>query len=152
MTHDTCQKSILAKDPTICSCECRSCAHRLRRNSLSGHETREGCVEMGRRCHANLPTGALGGAPYGLWGHETCEGCAEMGRRCHANFPTGALGLRRSSQWGHETCEECADMGRRCHANVPTWAFGGDPYGAAKRVTGVPKCGGGAMRTFPLGP
>ena len=81
-------KMILANDPTICSCEYRRCEYRIRWNSL--------------------------------WGHETCEGCAEMGRRCHANFPIGALG--------------------------------GAPFGATKRVRGVPKWGGGAMRTFPLGP
>eukprot|EP00959_Pyramimonas_sp_CCMP1952_P031101 652139-Pyramimonas_sp.AAC.1 len=41
-------------------------------------------------------------------------------------------------------------MWRRCHANFPTGAFGSAPYGATKRVRGVPNWGGGAMRTFPL--
>ena len=95
------------------------------------HETREGCAEIKRRCHANFPIEALGGAPYGarelmlgggrngaavpceishwgfrrrslLWGRETCEGCAEMWRRCRANFPAGALGRDPpASSWSH---------------------------------------------------
>ena len=60
-------------------------------------------------------------------------------------------GLRWSSLWGHETCEGCAEMGRWRHANFPTGAFGGAPYGATKRVRGVPKWGEAAMRTLPLG-
>ena len=37
----------------------------LRRSSLWGHETCEGCAEIGRWCHATFPTWAFGGAPYG---------------------------------------------------------------------------------------
>ena len=42
-------KISLAKDPTICSCGCRICEHRLRWRSLWGHETCEGCAELGVR-------------------------------------------------------------------------------------------------------
>eukprot|EP00959_Pyramimonas_sp_CCMP1952_P413665 8667626-Pyramimonas_sp.AAC.1 len=51
-------------------------------------------------------------------------------------------GLPWSSLWGHEACEGCAEMGRRCHADFPSEALGGAPYGATKRVSGVPKWGG----------
>ncbi len=43
-------------------------------------------------------------------------------------------------------------MGRGRHANPAAGAFGGAPYGAAILVRGVPKWGGAAMRTLPLGP
>ena len=43
-------------------------------------------------------------------------------------------------------------MGRRRHANPVSKAFGGAPYEATKRVRGVPKLGGAAMRTLPLAP
>ena len=43
-------------------------------------------------------------------------------------------------------------MGRGRNANPATEAFGGTPYGATKRVRGVPKWGGAAMRTLLLGP
>eukprot|EP00959_Pyramimonas_sp_CCMP1952_P043159 902898-Pyramimonas_sp.AAC.1 len=56
---------------------------------------------MERRCPANHPDGAFGGASYRIWGHETCEGCAEMGRRCHANHPAGAFGgVPYGAVWG----------------------------------------------------
>ena len=72
-----------------------------------------------------------------LWGHETCEGCADLGagdacERSHWD-------LQWSSLWGHETCEGCAERARGRHADAATGAFGGAPYGAAKRVRGVPK-------------
>ena len=60
--------------------------------------------------------------------------------------------LRRSSLWGHETCEGCAEMGRWRHANFPTGAFGGAPYGATKRVRGLPKWARVHMRTLPREP
>ena len=57
-----------------------ACEHRrwgLRWSSLWGHETCEGCAELGavgacERSHLGLRWSSL-------WGHETCEGCAEMG-------------------------------------------------------------------------
>ena len=60
--------------------------------------------------------------------------------------------FRWSSLWGHKPREGCAKMGRWRHADPPAGAFGGAPYGATNRVRGVPKLGGGAMRTLPLGP
>ena len=47
-------------------------------------------------------------------------------------------GLRWSSLWGLETREGCAEIGGVTHAVAPTWAFGGAPYGATKRVRGMP--------------
>ena len=38
------------------------------------------------------------------------------------------------------------------HARFATGDFGGAPYGATKRVRGVPEWGGYAMRAAPLGP
>ena len=49
-------------------------------------------------------------------------------------------GPRWSSLWGHETCEGCAEMRVELHADPATGAFGGAPYGATKRVRGVPEC------------
>ena len=43
-------------------------------------------------------------------------------------------------------------MGAEPHANAATGAFAGAPYGASKRVRGVPKLGWNRMRTQPLGP
>ena len=84
------------------------------------------------------------------WGHETCEGCAEMGvgEACERSH----WGLRWSSLWGHDPREGCATVGAVLHATPTIGAFGGAPYGATKRVRGVPKWGGAAMRTLPLGP
>ena len=62
------------------------------------------------------------------------------------------LGLRWSSLWGHETCEGVPKWVRWAHANAAIWAFGGAPYGATKRVRGVPKGAGGRMRALQLGP
>ena len=62
------------------------------------------------------------------------------------------LGLRWSSLWGYETCEGCAKMGWGRHANAAIWALDGAPSGATKRVRGVPKWGGAAMRTLQMGP
>ena len=58
-------KISLAKDPTICSCESRSCEYRLRRSSLWGHETCEGCAEMSggdacELCHWGLRRSSYG--------------------------------------------------------------------------------------------
>ena len=52
------EKISLAKNPTICSCEYRSCGYHVRWNSPWDHGTCEGCAEMGA-------TWAFGGAPYG---------------------------------------------------------------------------------------
>ena len=38
------------------------------------------------------------------------------------------------------------------HADPVSRAFGVAPYGATKRVRGVPKLGWNRMRTLPLGP
>eukprot|EP00959_Pyramimonas_sp_CCMP1952_P287344 6009444-Pyramimonas_sp.AAC.1 len=50
-----------------------------------------------------------------------------------------------SSLWGHEAREGCAEMGggNACaaKANAATGAVGGAPYGARKRVRGVPTWG-----------
>ena len=139
----------LAKDPTICSCEYRTCEYRLRLSSLWGYVLCEGSakvVVVG--AHANPATGAFGVAP--LWGHEASEGCAEMGagKACGRSH----WGLRWSFLWGHETCEGCAKMGWRRHARSATGAFGGAPYGATKRVRGVPEWGWNRMRAQPLEP
>eukprot|EP00959_Pyramimonas_sp_CCMP1952_P129999 2718485-Pyramimonas_sp.AAC.1 len=48
------------------------------------------------------------------------------------------LCLPWSSLWGLEACEMCAEMRRRRHANACTRALVGAPYGATKRVRGVP--------------
>ena len=40
----------------------------------------------------------------------------------------------------------------RTHANCAIGALGGAPYGATKRVRGVPKRGVAHMRAVPLGP
>ena len=55
----------LAKDPTICSCESRSCEYRLRWSSLWGHEACEGCAEMSggdacELCHWDLRWSSYG--------------------------------------------------------------------------------------------
>ena len=45
-----------------------SCGHGtlgFRCKSLWGHELCEGCAEIGVELHADPPTGAFGGAPYG---------------------------------------------------------------------------------------
>ena len=39
-------------------------------------------------------------------------------------------------------------MGRGRHAGCATWTLGGAPYGATKRVRGVPQWGGHRMRVF----
>ena len=62
----------------------------LRWSSLWGHETCEGCADIGGRdtcglCHWDLRWGSL-------WGHETCEGCAETGAVTHAGPATAAFG------------------------------------------------------------
>eukprot|EP00959_Pyramimonas_sp_CCMP1952_P407534 8541119-Pyramimonas_sp.AAC.1 len=46
-------------------------------------------------------------------------------------------GLRWSSLPGHETCEECAGLGVELHADFAAGAFGGAPFQATKRVSGV---------------
>eukprot|EP00959_Pyramimonas_sp_CCMP1952_P339834 7117018-Pyramimonas_sp.AAC.1 len=53
---------ILAKNPTICSCECRHCGYRLRGISSWGHATCEGCG-AGPAMWA-LPLVFLGGTHY----------------------------------------------------------------------------------------
>ena len=45
------------------------------------------------------------------------------------------LDLRWGSLWGYETLS----WAWRTHAAPPTWTFGGAPYGATKRVRGVPR-------------
>ena len=70
-----------------------------------------------------------------LWGHETCKECAKMGRHRHANCATGALEPPERD----ETCEGCAKIGRGCHASCATGTLVGAPYGATKRVRGVPR-------------
>ena len=59
-------------------------------SSLWGHETCEGCAELGvgdacGRRHWSLRLSSLGG-------HATCEGCAELGAATRAGFPAGAFG------------------------------------------------------------
>ena len=78
----------------------------MRGNSLWGHETCEGCADIGavpacERSHWGLRWSSL-------WGHETCEGCAEMSAvpACERSH----WGLRWSYLWGHGTCEGCAQM------------------------------------------
>ena len=44
-------------------------------------------------------------------------------------------GLRWSSLWGYETLP----WAKEPHADTPSGAFGGAPYGATKRVRGVPR-------------
>ena len=48
-------------------------------------------------------------------------------------------GLRWGPLWGHDACEGCAKMGAVTHAVAATGTLGGAPYGATKRVRGVPK-------------
>ena len=48
-------------------------------------------------------------------------------------------GLRWGSLWGHEPCEGVPEWAQWAHANAAIWALSGAPYGAAKRVRGVPK-------------
>eukprot|EP00959_Pyramimonas_sp_CCMP1952_P257912 5389921-Pyramimonas_sp.AAC.1 len=48
-------------------------------------------------------------------------------------------GPRWSSLLSHEACEGCAEWLRGTHADGGTGALGGAPYGATKRVRGVPK-------------
>eukprot|EP00959_Pyramimonas_sp_CCMP1952_P056254 1175026-Pyramimonas_sp.AAC.1 len=67
-----------------------------------------------------------------------------MGRRRHANWATGTLG--KTPIWGHETCKGYTEIGQRRHANCATGTLYGAPYGATKRVRGVPKWGGATMR------
>eukprot|EP00959_Pyramimonas_sp_CCMP1952_P103777 2169949-Pyramimonas_sp.AAC.1 len=80
----------MAKDPTICSCECRRCQYRLRWVFCWGHEARGKRAGMGRST-AGLP----------IRGHEACEECTKMGRRRHADCATGTLG--GLPYWGHDT-------------------------------------------------
>merc|ERR1712091_640988 len=126
-------------------------------SSLWGHETLSWVGET----HADTPTEAFGGAPYGA-----TKRCPGWGRRMRTpplgpsvELPMGPrnavlgggdacghphLGLRWSSLWGHETLSWVGDT----HADTPTGAFGGAPYGATKRCPGW----GRRMWTPPLGP
>ena len=70
---------------------------------LMGHETCDGCAEMGGP-HGRAATWAFGELPMG---HETCEGCAEMGGGPHGRAATWAFG---ELTMGDETCEGCAEM------------------------------------------
>ena len=130
----------------------------LRWSSLWGHEPRQGCAKMGRRCHADPLAGAFGGAPY--WATNRVSGVPKWGGGAMRTFPPGpsvellmgprsaVLGgvdacgrchwsLRWSSLWGHETLSWVA----LTHATAATGAFGGTPYGATNRLRGVPKWG-----------
>eukprot|EP00959_Pyramimonas_sp_CCMP1952_P349773 7328751-Pyramimonas_sp.AAC.1 len=92
---------------------------------------------MGRQRHAGCASGAFGGAPYGATKH--VRGLPKWGGGAMRAVPLW------SSLWGHEVCAGCAKMRRRRHAGCATGAFDGAPYGATKRVRGLPKWGGGAM-------
>eukprot|EP00959_Pyramimonas_sp_CCMP1952_P348096 7291099-Pyramimonas_sp.AAC.1 len=61
---------------------------------LWGHETCEGCAEMGVR--GRMRTVPQGPSAQPLWGHETCEGCAEMGvrGRMRGTFGRAPMGPR----------------------------------------------------------
>eukprot|EP00959_Pyramimonas_sp_CCMP1952_P232743 4864034-Pyramimonas_sp.AAC.1 len=104
----------------------------LRWIALWGHETCDGCAEMGGEPRAIPAIGAFGG-----WGHEPCEGCAEMGGEPHANPATGVFSGGPDGAT-NSTCEGCAEMVGEPHAIPATGAFGGAPDGAAKRARGVP--------------
>eukprot|EP00959_Pyramimonas_sp_CCMP1952_P364067 7624029-Pyramimonas_sp.AAC.2 len=60
-------------------------------------------------------------------------------RRGGATMRTLPLGPSVELRWGRETHEGCAEVGRGRHANPAARAFGGAPYGATKRLKGVPK-------------
>ena len=85
-----------------------------------------------------------------LWGHDPREGCAELRRAplCERSPMESPVELLS----GHDPREGCAEMGRGRPADATTEAFGGAPYGATKRVRGVPEWTRVIMRTQPLGP
>ena len=84
-------------------------------------------------------------------------GVPKINPSTHVIPAAGALGgaqcwsLRWGSSWGHETCEGRAEVDPSTHADPATGAFGGAPYGATKRVRGVPEGTRVTMRTQPLG-
>ena len=102
---------------------------------------------MGRGRHANPATGAFGGAPCGAT--ILVRGVPKWGGAAMRTLP-----LRPSVEFplGHKRVRDVPKNVVGKHAGPGTGAFGGAPYGATKRVRGVPKWGGGVMRTFPLGP
>ena len=147
---------------------------RLRWSSLWGHVTCEGCAESGLGTHARPAACDFGGAPYGarkrvcglpkwVWGRtrglplgrsvelpmrprNVCAVCRLPGDAwvpCHQN-------LRWSSGWDRETCEGCATWA--WHAGLAVGAFGGTPYGATKRVMGLPTWAWGRILALPPEP
>eukprot|EP00959_Pyramimonas_sp_CCMP1952_P013509 285068-Pyramimonas_sp.AAC.1 len=67
--------------------------------------------------------------------------------------PSGGLARKNSMQTAPLGPEEGSwGGGRRRNASCASETLGGAPCGATKRVKGVPKRGGGAMRAAPLGP
>ena len=119
--------------------------------ALNAHEHTERCPVP---ANATPKRGKLHSKPLHSRAHSQNE--PEYAGVCQ-NGPEYACGpchwgLRWSSLWGYETCEGCAKVDPNTHAGPATGAFGGAPYGATKRVRGVPKWGGGGMRTLPLGP
>ena len=120
--------------------------------------------------HAAFPTGAFGGAPYGAtkrvrnvpqWRGgrmrpfpleplvELLMGPRNAGGVCRnggvAAYELSHWSPRWGSLWGHETSEGCAEMTGWPHTSFPTGAFGAAPYGATKRVRGVPQWRGGRI-------
>ena len=103
-----------------------------------------------------------------IWGHETLswaggDACELRHLGPSVELPLGprnavlgggdACGLRHwdirwSSLWGHEAL---CWMGKR-HVDTAAGALGGAPYGATKRVKGVPELARARMRALPLGP
>ena len=75
-----------------------------------------------------------------LRGLETWEVCADVGRGPHMVLH---LGPPAGLHMDRETCEGCAEMGGEPHVDSADGAFSAAPYGAAKRLTGVPQLTGG---------
>eukprot|EP00959_Pyramimonas_sp_CCMP1952_P188372 3939380-Pyramimonas_sp.AAC.1 len=65
--------------------------------------------------HANMATGALGGAPYGAT--KRVRGVPKWVGRSHVTIATGAM--NGASFWGRETGEGCAE--NELGGHMRTW-------------------------------
>ena len=88
----------LAKNPTICSYEYRSCGYHPRWNSPWDHGACKGCADMGA-------TGAFGGAPYGATKRVRGVPKFVAGYTCGHRHLGHSVGLSK----GHEPREGCAN-------------------------------------------
>ena len=106
------------------------------RGSLWDRDPREGRANIGAVTHATTATGASGAAPYGATIFvRACQKWA----RSRMRLPPQGLSVELPNYGATILVTGVPKMGAVTHAIPVAGAFGGGPYEATNRVTGVPK-------------